>query len=95
MILFGTIQDRFGHDITGSLIWSLGVVDLLFKFCHALFYSGFRRNLKWKHLTFEFTSLLPPIVEGRNTDVDILCDEDRQIDPSLETNQLPEVNLPH
>tara|TARA_B100001063_G_C16773894_1_gene563649 strand:- start:765 stop:2528 length:1764 start_codon:yes stop_codon:yes gene_type:complete len=34
---------------------------------------------KWKHLTFEFTSLLPPIVEGKNTDVDILCDEDRQI----------------
>ena len=25
---------------------------------------------KWKHLTFEFTSLLPPIIEGRNTDVD-------------------------
>ena len=33
---------------------------------------------KWKHLTFEFT-FLPPIIEGRNTDVDILCDEDRQI----------------
>lgn len=34
-------------------------------------------------------------VTGANARIRILGDEDRQIDPSLETNQLPEVNLPH